>query len=76
VSKGKMIVVVLTIVYILQILLSLIIYPIVGLDYDVLDVVNLTQTETIFSKLLLIISIALTPAIFEELVFRKGIIDL
>ena len=76
ISKSKMIIIVLAIVYLLQMLLTLVIYPIIGLDYDVLEVVNLTQTDSFLSKLLLIVSIALTPAIFEELVFRKGIIDL
>ena len=76
ISKPKMILITVAIIYILQLILSLIIFPALGIDYDVLDTIDLTHSDTLLSKFLIVFALAFVPAILEELFFRKALIDL
>ena len=60
----------------LQFLLSMLIYPAIGLDYSTTDMFNLNSESSIMSKVIAILAIAVIPAIFEELFFRKALVDL
>ena len=59
---------------VIQVLLS-IIYPKLGLDYSVFEKVNFNPGDSLASNLIFIVGIAVVPAIFEELVFRKAILN-
>lgn len=74
-QKSKIILIALFLVFVLQIFLSYTLYPELGLDYDVTDMFEVSENSSVLTKLILIISLAITPAIFEELFFRKAIID-
>ncbi len=74
-QKSKIILIALFLVFVLQIFLSYTLYPELGLDYDVTDMFEVNENSNILTKLILIVSLAITPAIFEELFFRKAIID-
>lgn len=74
-EKIKLVLISLLIIFGLQVLLSGIIYPKLGLDYDVTDMFVVNAESNVLSKIILILSIAVTPAIFEELFFRKAVID-
>ena len=58
----------------IQVLLS-IIYPKLGLDYDVFEKVNFNPGNSWVSNLIYIVGIAVVPAIFEEILFRKAILN-
>ena len=74
-SKFKLIVMTLLLIFGLQILLSGVLYPKLGLDYDVIDMFEVNVNSNILSKVILVISLAVVPGIFEELFFRKALID-
>lgn len=74
-SKIKIIFITIFLVFALQFILSGIIYPAVGLDYNITDTFATDSTSSFLSKIILIVTLAVTPAIFEELFFRKAIID-
>jgi len=74
-EKFKIVLIALFFIFVLQILLSVILYPILGLDYNVTDMFNISAESSILSKFILIISIAIVPGIFEELFFRKALIN-
>lgn len=59
----------------LQILLSFVIYPAIGLDYNITDMFEVSANSSFFTKIILVLSLAVVPAIFEELFFRKALID-
>lgn len=70
----KSILVVVPIVMVVQILLSLLLEKL-GLNYDIIDKVNLYDSSSLFSKILFFIQIAVLPAIFEELYIRKAVLN-
>lgn len=74
-SKIKIILIALFLVFALQIILSLVLYPLLGLDYDTTDLFKVNNSSRLLSKIILVITLAVTPAIFEELFFRKAIIN-
>ena len=74
-EKFKIVLIALLIVFGLQLLLSGILYPKLGLDYEITDMFEVNQTSSSISKIILIIALAVVPAIFEELFFRKALID-
>lgn len=75
IKKSQIVIIALAIITIVQIVLGYI-YPHIGLDYNTTDLININYNSSPFSKVLLIIALSITPAIFEELFFRKGVIDL
>ncbi len=46
-----------------------------GLNYDILDKVNIYDDKSILGKILMFVEVALLPAIFEELYVRKAILN-
>lgn len=74
-EKIQLILITLLIIFGLQIILSLVLYPNLGLDYNVTDMFVVNSESSIFTKIILILAIAVTPAILEELFFRKALID-
>lgn len=74
-QKVKIVFMTLFIIFVLQILLSILIYPKIGLNYDVTDMFDINAESSILSKIILIVAMAIIPGIFEELFFRKAIID-
>lgn len=59
---------------IVQIALSWI-YSKIGLNYDIFDELSVVPSNTLISNILYLIAIVVIPAIFEELLFRKAIIN-
>lgn len=59
---------------IIQVALSYI-YPKIGLDYDIFESFSVTPSGTFFSNMMYFVCIAIIPAIFEELLFRKAILN-
>jgi hypothetical protein len=49
--------------------------PKLGLDYNILSAVTIGPNNPISEKIIYIISLAVVPAIFEELFFRKAILN-
>ena len=74
-GKFKIVLIALLLIFALQILLSGLLYPKLGLDYDVTDMFDISVNSNILSKIILVISLAVVPGIFEELFFRKALID-
>ena len=78
-SKVQIIVIVLAFVVLLQLGLG-ILYSYIGLDYSITNQLQsdlaINQLAPLHTKILLVLAIGLTPAIMEELFFRKGLIDL
>lgn len=74
-GKVRIVFIALLLIIVLQVALSLILYPILGLDYDVTDMLNISNNTNLLSKLIVVIALAVVPAIFEELLFRKALID-
>lgn len=74
-TKTKIILITLLFVFILQVFLSLVLYPALGLDYDITDMFEVSYESSVLTKIILICALAVTPAIFEELFFRKALID-
>lgn len=75
-QKIKIIFIAVMAIFALQFLLSLVIYPAIGLDYNTSELIDVNNESSLFSKIIFVIAIAVIPAIFEELFFRKSIIDL
>ena len=59
---------------IIQVALSWI-YSKIGLNYDIFDELSVVPSNTLISNILYLIAIVVIPAIFEELLFRKAIIN-
>lgn len=74
-SKGKIILISLFAVFAIQILLGILLYPLIGLDYDMTDLFEVSASSSLLSKFILIVTLSVIPAIFEETFFRKTIID-
>lgn len=74
-EKTKIVFVSILMIFGLQFVLSLLVYPAIGLDYSTADLFDVNSESSLISKIILIIAIAVTPAIFEELFFRKALID-
>jgi len=76
-NNFKIICIGLFLTFLVQALLTLI-YPIIGLNYDYMEGsgIDVTANSSMFTKILAFLTMAVTPAIFEELFFRKGIMDL
>ena len=62
-------------IFAVQLVFSLLIYPALGLDYNITDTFTTNEASSVTSKIILVLAIAVTPAIFEELFFRKAMID-
>lgn len=75
-QKVKIVFISIMIIFALQYLLTLVVYPSIGLDYSSTDMFDINSDSSVFSKIILVLALAVTPAIFEELFFRKAIIDL
>ena len=73
--KVKIILLAVISIFGLQFLLS-ILYPKIGLDYSSVDMFDISSDSSILTKIISIISVAVIPGIFEELFFRKALIDL
>jgi len=76
VTKLKLVLISLFLVFALQLILSLLLYPALGINYDTTDLFKVDSSSRILSKIILVITLAVTPAFFEELFFRKAIINL
>ena len=75
VKKSAVIIIIsLLLVTILQVVLS-IIYPKIGIDYNAIESIFVNSSDSVFTKILYFVCIAVIPAIFEELLFRKMLID-
>ncbi|MBQ9266800.1 MAG: CPBP family intramembrane metalloprotease [Clostridia bacterium] len=74
-EKVKIVLIALFLVFALQIVLSILLYPSLGLDYDITDMFEVTSESSLLSKLMLVFTLAVTPALFEELFFRKAMIN-
>lgn len=74
-QKTKIVFISIMIIFALQYLLTLVVYPSIGLDYSSTDMFDINCDSSLFSKIILVLALAVTPAIFEELFFRKAIID-
>ena len=74
-KKVKIVFLALVLIFGLQFLLGLL-YPKIGLDYSSVDMFDISSDSSIMTKIIVIISIAIIPGIFEELFFRKALIDL
>ncbi len=59
---------------IVQVALSWI-YSKIGLNYDIFNELSVVPSNTLISNILYLIAIVVIPAIFEELLFRKAIIN-
>lgn len=74
ISLGKIVISALAFVGILQIALAYI-YPKIGLDYSIISAMNVTSDMGWATSLLFVFCISVIPAVFEELLFRKVLID-
>ncbi len=70
----KSILIAVPIVAIVQILLTVLLEKL-GLNYNIIDKIDLYDNSSIISKILFFIQIAILPAIFEELFIRKAILN-
>lgn len=75
-QKTKIVLIAITVIFGLQFLLTWLVYPNIGLDYSSADLFDVSYDSSLISKIILVVALAITPAIFEELFFRKAIIDL
>ena len=62
------------IIAIIQFVLSWL-YTKIGLNYDIFEEVSVTPSGSLISNIMYIIAIVFIPAIFEELLFRKAILN-
>ena len=74
-QKTKIIFISIFIIFAVQALFTTLIYPAIGLDYNITDTFTTNEESSIISKIILVLAIAVTPAILEELFFRKAMID-
>lgn len=73
-SKAKIVLITLFVVFAIQIALSSLLYPLIGLDYDMTDLFKVNSSSSLMSKVILVITLSIIPAIFEETFFRETII--
>lgn len=74
-EKFKIIFISIFMIFAVQAIFTTLIYPAIGLDYNITDTFTTNENSNIISKIVLVLAIAVTPAIFEELFFRKAMID-
>ncbi len=74
-NKICIILIALLLIFGLQYLLNYLLYPAIGLDYSTTDVFDISSNSSLLSKIIFILAISVTPAIFEELFFRKAVIS-
>lgn len=74
-EKTKIIFISIFIIFAVQALFTTLIYPALGLDYNITDTFTTNEESNFISKIILVFAIAVTPAILEELFFRKAMID-
>ena len=74
-QKTKIILISVFVIFAVQVLFTTLIYPALGLDYNITDTFTTNEESSVISKIILVLAIAVTPAIFEELFFRKAMID-
>ena len=74
-GKVKIVLAALFLIFTLQLVLSLVLYPMLGLDYDTTNLFKVNSSSSLMSKIILVITLAVTPGIFEELFFRKAVIN-
>lgn len=74
-TKVRFILVAVFVIFFLQAFLTTVLYPPLGLNYDIVDMFDISEKSNLITKIIAILSIAVTPAIFEELFFRKALID-
>ena len=74
-QKTKIILISVFVIFAVQGLFTTLIYPALGLDYNITDTFTTNEESSVISKIILVLAIAVTPAIFEELFFRKAMID-
>ena len=70
----KCVVIALPIVFIVQIVVGIILEKL-GLNYDIIDKVDMFKDKSILGKILFFVEIAVLPAIFEELYIRKAVLN-
>lgn len=70
----KCVVVALPIVFVVQIVVGLILEKL-GLNYDLIDKVDIFSDKSLLGKILFFVEVAILPAIFEELYIRKAILN-
>lgn len=74
-TKIKFLLIAVFVIFFLQAFLTTVLYPPLGLNYDIIDMFDISEKSSVLTKIIAILSIAVTPAIFEELFFRKALID-
>ncbi len=74
-NKIKIFFVAILFIFALQMFLSNVLYPFIGADYDTTELFDVSASSGLFTKVILILALSITPAIFEELFFRKAIIS-
>ena len=72
----QIVLIVFSVIFIFNLIISDLIYPKLGLDYNVIEVFDITSNTPVLDKLIYLIALAIVPGIFEELFFRKALIDL
>ena len=74
-KKRQIVLVALFFIILLQVVLNYVLYPALGLDYQILDIMDIGNSSSFISKLLMIVALAVIPAVFEEIFFRETIIS-
>lgn len=74
-EKTKIVLIALFLIAVFQVLLSFTLYPKIGLDYDITSLFNVTADSSMLTKIIFVLTLAVVPGIFEELFFRKALID-
>ncbi|MBR4111189.1 MAG: CPBP family intramembrane metalloprotease [Clostridia bacterium] len=74
-QKIKIIFISIFVIFVIQALFTTLIYPAIGLDYNITDTFTTDESSSLISKIILVLAIAATPAVFEEIFFRKAMID-
>ena len=75
-SKTKIVLMAIALVYILNLLLSIIVFPIFNMDFDIEDYIDFSNSSGLLTNILTILALAILPGILEELLFRKGLITI
>jgi membrane protease YdiL (CAAX protease family) len=76
-TKSKLVIIIfgISFIFLIQFFMSLI-YPALGIDYNAIDTLSIEDDFTLPTVILYFIEVAIVPAIFEELFFRKALIDI
>lgn len=74
-AKVRLILIAIFSIFVCQFAFSLILYPLLGLDYEMTDMFSVSTASPLGTKLLLFVALAIVPAIVEEFFFRKALID-